>query len=221
MNAVYPDSTPRVVIADENWIVRMALRRTLEDQETFEVCGEAEDSERLLILVNELSPILVVMGELLPGSVQGGDLCRAVLNMSPKTNVMIIGNDREKRSALDFISAGAKGYLPPGNGSENIQLAAMDVISGEYRIPTWAIEELVCYYERNSDRFEKGDIVLSDSHRKMLDLFARGFSYEEISERTGRRPLTIRNTIYRIKAKFDIGNTRELAVWAYKNGLTH
>ena len=60
---------------------------------------------------------------------------------------------------------------------------------------------------------------LTELERETLALFARGRSYTEIAEARGNTTATVRNTLYRIQDKLDIGTKQELVIWAVRNGL--
>ena len=209
----------RVLLADHHQIVRVGLQEILESSGAFEVVGHAGDGEEVLRFAQELKPDIVIMDVLLPIN-DGIETCREIKNGLPDTQVLILTASTEENVALEAVLAGATGYLPKDSGKERLLATVRDVAEGEFRIPGEVIRQLLVgrrlsYRGSSSTEMRK----LTARQQEILTLFAQGMSYAQIAEVRGKRPLTIRNSIYGIQRKLQAKSKQEMVVWAVRNGL--
>lgn len=209
----------RVVLADHHQIVRVGLQEMLEGAGDFEVVGHAGDGEAAFRVTRELMPDVVVMDVLLPLR-DGIETCREIKDALPDTQVLILTASTEENDALDAVVAGASGYLPKDSGKERLLDTVRNVAQGEFRIPGHVVRNLLSG-RRISSRWDSStpEVRLTSRQREILTLFAQGLSYAQIAEVRGKRPLTIRNSIYGIQRKLQAKSKQEMVVWAVRNGL--
>ena len=209
----------RVVLADHHQIVRVGLQEMLEGAGDFEVVGHAGDGEDAVRVALELTPDVVVMDVLLPVK-DGIETCREIKGSLPDTQVLILTASTGESDALDAVLAGASGYLPKDSGKERLLATVRDVAQGEFRIPGDVVRNLLSG-RRSSARWGTSSpaVRLTARQREILTLFAQGLSYAQIAEVRGKRPLTIRNSIYGIQRKLQAKSKQEMVVWAVRNGL--
>ena len=209
----------RVVLADDHQIVRVGLQEMLEGAGDFEVVGHAGDGEEAVRLAQELMPDVVVMDVLLPLK-DGIETCREIKVALPNTQVLILTASSGENDALDAVVAGASGYLPKDSGKERLLDTVRDVAQGEFRIPGHVVRNLLSG-RRSSSRWGSSTpaVRLTSRQREILTLFAQGLCYAQIAEVRGKRPLTIRNSIYGIQRKLQAKSKQEMVVWAVRNGL--
>ena len=209
----------RVVLADHHQIVRVGLQEMLEGAGDFEVVGHAGDGEDAVRVALELTPDVVVMDVLLPVK-DGIETCREIKGALPDTQVLILTASTGESDALDAVLAGASGYLPKDSDKERLLATVRDVSQGEFRIPGDVVRNLLSG-RRSSERWGSSSpaVRLTSRQREILTLFAQGLSYAQIAEVRGKRPLTIRNSIYGIQRKLQAKSKQEMVVWAVRNGL--
>ena len=211
----------RVVLADHHQIVRVGLQALLEEAGDFEVIGHAGDGEEAVRVAQELLPDVVVMDVLLPLK-DGIETCREIKDALPDTQVLILtaATGESDAPALDAVIAGASGYLPKDTGKDRLLHTVRDVARGEFRIPAHVVRNLL-NGQRASLRWVSATptVRLTSRQREILTLYARGLSYAQIAEVRGKRPLTIRNSIYGIQRKLQARSKQEMVVWAVRNGL--
>ena len=209
----------RVVLADHHQIVRVGLQEMLEGAGDFEVVGHAGDGEDAVRVALELTPDVVVMDVLLPVK-DGIETCREIKGALPDTQVLILTASTGESDALDAVLAGASGYLPKDSDKERLLATVRDVAQGEFRIPGDVVRNLLSG-RRSSERWGSSSsaVRLTARQREILTLFAQGLSYAQIAEVRGKRPLTIRNSIYGIQRKLQAKSKQEMVVWAVRNGL--
>jgi DNA-binding NarL/FixJ family response regulator len=209
----------RVLLADHHQIVRVGLQEMLESVGDFEVVGHAGNGEEVLSSAQELKPDVVIMDVVLPVK-DGIQTCREIKETLPDTEVLILTASTEENVALDAVLAGASGYLPKDSGKDRLLATVRDVAQGEFRIPGEVIRQLLVgrrFSHRGSGSSEARK--LTTRQQEILTLFAQGMSYAQIAEVRGKRPLTIRNSIYGIQRKLQAKSKQEMVVWAVRNGL--
>ena len=209
----------RVVLADHHQIVRVGLQEMLEGSGEFEVVGHAGDGEDAVRVSLELKPNVVVMDVLLPEK-DGIETCREIKHALPDTQVLILTASTAENDALDAVIAGASGYLPKDSDKERLLATVRDVAQGEFRIPGNVIRSLLSGRFSSQRQGSLADGVrLTTRQKEILTLFAQGLSYAQIADVRGKRPLTIRNSIYGIQRKLQAKSKQEMVVWAVRNGL--
>ena len=209
----------RVLLADHHQLVRDGLQEVLEASGDFEVVGQAGDGQEALEASMRLVPVVIIVDAELPVT-NGIDTCRAIKEVLPDSHVLILAPSIEGELALDAVIAGATGFLPKFSSKDRFLATVTDVAQGEYRIPGEVIRQLIT--GAGSRRGREGAlqaVQLTERQRDILTLFSQGLSYAQIAEVRGKRPLTIRNSIYGIQRKLQVRSKQEMVVWAVRNGL--
>ncbi len=211
----------RVMVVDDHPIMRNGLRDTLEASGRFEVVGQAKDGEEALSTVAGIEPDVIVMDVIMP-NMDGIDACREIMELLPKTRVLMLTASTEEDAVIEAVAAGATGYLQKYSRPEELVEALLDVAEGRLRIPSEVVREVFSMIR--GDRtlaFRRASGNLTALERETLTLFASGKSYTEIAEARGITTVTVRNTLYRTQDKLGIGTKQELVVWAVRNGLVN
>ena len=211
----------RVMVVDDHPIMRNGLRDTLEASGRFEVVGQAKDGEEAVSTVEGIEPDVIVMDVIMP-NMDGIDACREIMELLPKTRVLMLTASTEEDAVIEAVAAGATGYLQKYSRPEELVEALVDVAEGRLRIPSEVVREVFSMIR--GDRtlaFRRASGNLTALERETLTLFASGRSYTEIAEARGITTVTVRNTLYRTQDKLGIGTKQELVVWAVRNGLVN
>ena len=211
----------RVMVVDDHPIMRNGLKDVLEASGRFEVVGQAKDGEEALSTVEGIEPDVIVMDVIMP-NMDGIDACREIMELLPKTRVLMLTASTEEDAVIEAVAAGATGYLQKYSRPEELVEALVDVAEGRLRIPSEVVREVFSMIR--GDRtlaFRRASGNLTALERETLTLFASGKSYTEIAEARGITTVTVRNTLYRTQDKLGIGTKQELVVWAVRNGLVN
>lgn len=197
----------RLVIADDQALVRGALGALLDLENDLEVVGLAADGEQALSLVEELAPDLCLMDIQMPG-IDGVEATRALRTASPRTRVLIVTTFARPgylRSALD---AGASGFIVKDSPAEKLADAVRRVHAGMRVLdPTLAEESL----------FE-GANPLSERERQVLRLAADGRSAGAIAAEVFLSAGTVRNHLSAAIGKTGAGNRAQAVRIAVDKG---
>ena len=205
------------MIVDDHSIVRVGLKQVLEQSGEFEVVGEVADGEDAVRVAAAVSPDVVMMDVMMPKK-DGVEACREIMESAPETRVVMLTASTEVDAIVEAVAAGATGYLQKETDRERLLSTVRDVVSGELRVPVEvvrrAFEEI-----RGGGRAGDATAGLTQREQEILVSVSQGMSYTRIAEARGIKPVTARNTIYRIQHKLGVGSMQELVLWSVRNGL--
>ena len=148
----------------------------------------------------------------------GVEACRDILDVLPKTKVLMLTASTEDDAVIEAIAAGATGFIQKYTGSDELVKAICHVAGGGLMIPDDAVRR-VFRLIRAGAHLMPGPKVLTTREREVLILFARGKSYVRIAEILDVSTVTVRNAIYRVQDKLGVESKQETVVWAVRNGL--
>ena len=213
------DTPTRVMLVDDHEIMRDGLVEVLGHGEGFEVVGQATDGVEALKVAQEVRPDVILMDVYMP-NMDGIEACREIMELLPGTKVLMLTAATETDAVINAVAAGATGYLQKYTGREHLLGVLRTVATGEYHIPSSLTGQVFAGIRaRNQQAASRDTAKLTAGEREILTLFSKGMSYSDIAAVRGNRPLTIRNTIYRIQVKLGIKSKQLLVLWSVRNGL--
>jgi DNA-binding NarL/FixJ family response regulator len=213
----------RVVLADDQALLRAGLRVLLDAEDDLEVVGEAEDGRQAIEEVRRLLPDVVVMDIRMP-ELDGLAATRVIVDDPDLADVRIVvltTFDLDEY-VFDAVRAGASGFLlkdaEPTELLRAIRLAAV----GEALMSPAATRRLIAEYaslpeRRPIDTSALGE--LTDREREVVALVAGGLSNEEIANELYISPATARTHVSRAMTKLNARDRAQLVVLAYESGL--
>ena len=206
------------MIVDDHSIVREGLKQVLEQSGEFEVVGQAADGEEAVRVAAEVLPDIVVMDVMMPKK-DGVEACREIMEAAPETRVVMLTASTEEDAVVEALAAGATGYLQKQTDGKRLLAALRGVVLGELHVPAEVVRRVFAYI-RDAATPDPAEVAgLTPREREILISFARGMSYAQIAKERGIMPGSIRNAIYAIQEKLDVGSMQELVLWAARNGL--
>ena len=206
----------RVLLADDHTVMREGLQLVLERSEEFEVVGHARDGVEAVKTASELSPDVIVMDVMMPKK-DGVEACREIMESLPDTRVIMLTALTEADAVIEAVAAGATGYLQKVSGMDQLLSTVKVAAAGEMRLPTEVVRRVFARIRSGATAEEKAD--LTPREKEILASFSQGMSYAAIAKAREVKPVTIRNAIYTIQVKLDLGTKQEIVVWAVRNGL--
>ena len=212
----------RIVLVDDQELVRTGLRALAERDGDIEVVGEAADGRAGLARVRELRPDLVLMDLRMP--LLDGIAATARITADPtldEVRVVVLTTFDEDEDVLAAIRAGAAGYLLKDVAPAALREAIRVVAGGEALLsPAVTTTVLARLGEHLATRVEPGLLdALTPREREVLALVGRGMSNDEIGARLHLSPATARTYVSRLLAKLRARDRSRLVVLAYESGL--
>jgi DNA-binding NarL/FixJ family response regulator len=211
----------RVLIADDQALVRGGFRVILDSEPDIEVIGEAEDGEQATTLAASLAPDVVLMDIRMPGT-DGIEATRRLLETEKPPHVLILTTFDHDEFLYDAIHAGASGFLLKNVSPSHLAHAVRTVASGDALLDPTLTRKLLDEFSkrpapgaRAPDRLDE----LTDRELDVLRLLARGLSNTEIAHALFLSAATIKTHVSNILAKLHLHDRVQAVVLAYETGL--
>jgi DNA-binding NarL/FixJ family response regulator len=215
--------TIRVVLADDQALVRAGFRVLLETEDGFEVCGEANDGAEAVALAQRQRPDVVVMDIRMPG-VDGLEATRRITG-DPELDgvkVLVLTTFDVDAYVYDALRAGASGFLLKDTDPVELLRALRVVAEGEALLAPTVTRRLIAeFVSRPENRRVDTSAVreVTEREREVLALVAGGLSNEEIAAQLVISKATARTHVSRILSKVGARDRAQLVVLAYESGL--
>ncbi|HJS93174.1 MAG TPA: response regulator transcription factor [Solirubrobacteraceae bacterium] len=211
----------RVLIADDQKVVREGLTMVLGLLDGVQVVGAAADGHEALELAAQLEPDLVLMDLRMPRC-DGVQATRLLTEKHPTIKVVVLTTYADGRSVLDALRAGARGYLTKDAGAEEIHHALHRVLDDQHAIDP-AVQHHLIDAITSSPRARGQASELPDDltprEAEVLSLIAQGLSNAEIAERLFITEGTVKSHINHLFSKIDARDRAQAVTYAYRHGL--
>jgi two-component system NarL family response regulator len=210
------------MIVDDHAIFREGLRALLDMEEDFVVVGEASRGDEAVAMVADLPPDVILLDLHLPDG-NGADFCRQLLQVSPRSKVLILSayeNDQEVSAAL---ISGASGYVLKTVGGERLADNIRSIYRGEVLLAPTVAAKVVKQLSRlreEAGRQEEALDALTPREREVFFLASRGLKNAEIATELYLSEKTIKTHLRNIYNKLNLASKAELRLFAVKMGLT-
>ena len=210
-----------VLIADDQALVRVGLRKILENEPEISVIGEAGDGEDAVAGARRLAPDVVLMDIRMP-VLDGIEATRRIVAAQPSSRVLIVTTFGLDGYVYDALRAGASGFILKDAPPEEIVAAVRILARGEALLApaiTRAVIEEFAKQKPPSATPPAAIAELTAREREVLDLLARGLSNPEICERLVISEATTKTHVARILQKLGLRDRVQAVIYAYETGL--
>jgi DNA-binding NarL/FixJ family response regulator len=211
-----------VLIADDQALIRVGLRKIFEAEPELEVVGEAVDGEDAIVAARRLRPDVVLMDIRMP-VLDGIEATRRLVRDQPGTRVLILTTFGLDGYVYDALRAGASGFMLKDAPPEEIAAAVRILASGEALLAPAVTRAVIEEFARQRPA---ADLVLpaavaelTPRERETLDLLARGCSNPEICEELVISEATAKTHVAHILQKLGLRDRVQVVIYAYESGL--
>lgn len=225
------ESAIRVVVADDQDLVRSGYRAILGTYPDIVVVGEARDGEEAVLVTQRLKPDVVLMDVRMPR--RNGIEATRDITANPtlaRTHVLVLTTFDIDEYVYDALAVGASGFLLKDADPDDIAAAVRVVAAGDALIQPSVMKRLVERFVATRPRagapgLDAGRPLaqtlsgLTDREREILGLVARGLSNDEIGAELFISPATVKTHLARVMAKTGAHDRAGLVVFAYESGL--
>jgi DNA-binding NarL/FixJ family response regulator len=210
-----------LLIADDQALVRVGLRKILENEPEMSVVGEADDGDEAVASARRLRPDVVLMDIRMP-VLDGIEATRRIVRTQPGTRVLILTTFGLDTYVYDALRAGASGFMLKDAPPEEIAAAVRIVASGEALLAPAVTRAVIEEFARQAPAAATAPLPVADltpREREVLDLLARGLSNPEICARLVISEATTKTHVARILQKLDLRDRVQAVIYAYETGL--
>ncbi|GAB2507388.1 response regulator transcription factor [Nocardiopsis aegyptia] len=222
-----PDGTQvplRVVLADDEAMMRAGIRAILTAVPGLDVVGEAEDGAAAVDLVADLRPDIALLDVQMPGT-DGLAATEAITARYPDTAVVILTTFSEDAYIARALSGGASGFVLKSGDPTHLVTGLRAVADGGAYLSPEIARRVIDELGASGPRLSRGTAarervaVLSDREREVLALVGEGWSNDQIARRLAIAPGTVKVHVGSILTRLDVRNRVQAAVLAYEAGL--
>ncbi|MET9539210.1 response regulator transcription factor [Streptomyces sp. NPDC006553] len=213
----------RVVLADDQTLVRAGFRSILSDEEDLQVVGEAGDGEQAIALARELRPDVVLMDIRMP-VLDGLEATRRITadERLEGVRVVILTTFDADDHVYGALRAGASGFLVKDTEPMELLHAVRVVARGDALIAPAVTRRLIAEFAGRADRQPDPRPrlnALTEREREVLGLVGAGLSNDEIAGRLVLSPATAKTHVSRIMTKLAVRDRAQLVILAYESGM--
>ncbi len=208
----------RVLVVDDEALVRHALRAFISDDDRVALVGEATDGSEVVATCRASNPDVVLM-DIKMREVGGVEATRLVLDWNPRCRVVALTTFTTEWRAIEVLRAGACGYLVKNSTPQQIIDAIVAAHAGDRVVSPEVQERFVRAAIESGDSRITDAPVLSERERQVIDLIARGLSNAEIADELHYAEGTVKADIRHINQLWDVENRLQIVLRATELGL--
>ena len=205
----------KIVLVDDHAVVRAGVKRLLEQEDLFEVTGEAESGEKAYQLFGELKPDVMVMDLSMPG-MGGLEAIRRILMRYEKAKILVLSMHEDLSFANQALKLGAKGYLIKNTLGDDLVKSIQAISKGEVFLSDEIAKKIAM---QSIDGDQDPIHTLSAREFEIFRLLAEGLEVEAIATTLNISSKTVSNYQTMIKQKLNINTPVELIRYAIKAGV--
>ncbi|MEU3843216.1 response regulator transcription factor [Streptomyces sp. NPDC028635] len=212
----------RVLIADDQQMVRQGFTVLLNTQPDIEVIGQAVDGRDAVARVAELAPEVVLMDIRMP-EMDGIEATRRIKAAAPEVKVLVLTTFDLDEYVYEALRSGAAGFLLKDASADQLAEAVRVVAAGDALLAPGITKRLITEFTRldGTPRAPLKERIadLTERETEVLALIAQGLSNAEIAQRLVVAEQTVKTHVGRILVKLGLRDRTQAAVFAYESGL--
>ncbi|HEV8586921.1 MAG TPA: response regulator transcription factor [Methylomirabilota bacterium] len=209
----------RIVVVDDHTVVRHGLRQLLSREADMEVVGETGTGLEAIHIADVMRPDVMLLDAKL-GDIDGPEVCRRVLAVSPRTAVVMLTGHLQDGLVLLSLAAGAKGYLVKDVELAEVTRTIRAVYRGQSVLDPKVATRVIANATTTNGRSPLGLMrALDETDRAIVKLIATGFTNKQIAVQVHLSAHTIKDRLEKIAGTFGVRTRTEVVVEAIRAGL--
>ncbi len=212
----------RVVLADDQALLRAGLRALLDAEDGIDVVGEASDGQQAVEVVRRTRPDVVLMDIRMPG-MDGLEATRRIVAdpALAAVHVVIVTTFDLDEYVFEAVRIGASGFLVKDTEPRDILAGVRAVAAGDALLSPGVTRRLIAEFAARSREAPRPTLLdpLTDREREVVALVGEGLSNDEIATRLVLSPATAKTHVSRAMIKLHARDRAQLVVMAYESGL--
>ncbi|MBE9011330.1 response regulator transcription factor [Pseudanabaenaceae cyanobacterium LEGE 13415] len=203
----------RLLLVEDQTILRQGLRRLLETQSELQVVGEADNGQHAIELTNQLQPDLILMDVRMP-VMDGVTATRMICDRYPQIKIVIFTTFDDDAYVAQAIQYGAIGYLLKDTPAEDLAQALIAASKGYTQLAPGLMKKVVSYSPPQTVNQSKDLAALTPREREVLSLIATGSNNREIAEILCITEKTVKNHVTSILSRLNLRDRTQAAIFA-------
>ena len=210
----------KVLIADDQELIRESLKIVLGANEDMEVTGIAENGEEVLSQIKKEKPDVILMDIRMPG-IDGVECTRLVKEKYPNIYIIVLTTFDDDEYIFGALKYGASGYLLKGISMKNLAEAIRTVVSGKAMINPDITDKVVKLFNHSIQVDNALTEELTKTEWKVIQKIGCGMSNKEIASELALSEGTVRNYLSSVLSKLELRDRTQLAIWAVQTGAVN
>ena len=213
-------NTPiRVLIVDDHAILRQGIRMMLNEEDDFEVVGEAENEKEALLLSMKLKPNIVLL-DILLGTANGLIVAKQLLRSCPDTRIVLFSGSNDENLLFDALRIGVHGYLQKSLSIDDLRRAIRAVQHGERVLgESQAITQVATEFHRLINEQNRLGLGLSTREIEVVRLASEGCTNREIGKQLFWSEIQVKRKMQDIYRKLQVADRAQAVAAALRQGL--
>jgi DNA-binding NarL/FixJ family response regulator len=210
----------RVLLADDQGIVRRGMRALLESEPGVEIVGEASDGQEALRLCETTEPDVVILDVAMP-MLNGIDVAAQARKRRPDLRIIVLSMYADESYVVRALNAGARGYLLKEATDDDLLPAVRAVASGRSffspAVSAMLLEDYVRHLQQRG--LEDSYHLLTDREREVLQMLAEGRTNKEVAAALDVSVSTVETHRANLMQKLNLHNTAEIVLYAVRKRI--
>jgi DNA-binding NarL/FixJ family response regulator len=209
----------KVFLVDDHGMMRSGLKALLQDDESLEIVGEADQGRSAVQMIAKSSPEVVVMDLRMP-DMNGIEATRQIVGTNPATKVIGLSANTDRQSVVEMLRAGAKGYVIKESAFEELAMAIKMVLQDKIYLSPAVTNLVVEDWVQGEEAAVSVFGVLSAREREVLQLIAEGKATKEVAAVLNVSLKTAESHRRNLMEKLHVESVAELTKYAIREGIT-
>lgn len=217
--AAQKDSPIRILIVDDHVVLRQGISFMLNEEDDFEVVGEAGDGKAALIHALELQPDIILL-DIFLGTSNGLDIAKQLLRSLPDTRIVLFSGFEDENLLLDAVRIGVHGYLQKKISIDDLASALRAVHKGERVLgDSHAITQVLEEFHQLTKAHNRLRYKLNTTEIELVRLASEGCTNREIGSRLYWSEVQVKRKMQEIYRKLDVADRAQAVAEAMRHGL--